>query len=73
MTPILPIDSAMIHGAGYDRASQVFEVVFTSGRRYRYENVPECVYEAFLVARSKGRFMQSEIIEAYRGYEIHER
>ncbi|HEY9300250.1 MAG TPA: KTSC domain-containing protein [Phormidium sp.] len=49
-----PIESSLIQAAGYDEASETLEVVFNSGKTYRYFQVPEDVRQGLLEADSKG-------------------
>ena len=51
--------SSNIRKAGYDGNDLLVE--YYSGVQYRYKNVPKELYEKFLEADSKGRFMNSEI------------
>lgn len=44
------------------------EVVFNSGKTWRYIGVPQTVYEELLAAESKGRFMHAHIIGVYPDY-----
>jgi hypothetical protein len=39
-----PVESSMIQAAGYDEKSSTLEVVFNSGKTYRYFEVPKTVY-----------------------------
>ena len=41
------------------------KVIFTNGREYLYEDVPADVYEKFLVADSKGKYLHENIIGKY--------
>lgn len=41
------------------------KVIFTNGREYLYEEVPVDVYEKFLVADSKGKYLHENIIGKY--------
>ena len=41
------------------------KVIFTNGREYLYEEVPADVYEKFLVADSKGKYLHENIIGKY--------
>ncbi|MGB7894279.1 MAG: KTSC domain-containing protein [Microcoleus sp.] len=38
-----PVESSMIQSAGYDEESYTLEVVFNSGKTYRYFEVPKIV------------------------------
>lgn len=51
-----PVQSSNVVSVGYDDDNQVLEVEFKSGL-YRYMAVPRQVFEDFLLADSKGRFI----------------
>ena len=50
-----------IYGAWYLPNRRSLDLMFGSGRRYRYANVPANVAHRFAEAASKGRFYNSEI------------
>lgn len=56
---IAEIDREVIDGNIY------LKVTFTNGREYLYEGVPANVYEAFLLAESKGKFLHENIVDRY--------
>ncbi len=56
-----PITSSVVGSVGYDRDSQTLEVEFTTGRVYRYLEVPELLYRRLLRAHSAGEFFNAEI------------
>lgn len=62
---LTPVESSMIRAVGYDSTTRELEVVFTSGRTYRYTEVPPEVYEGLLAAESKGRYMRAYILDVY--------
>ncbi|HEX2225068.1 MAG TPA: KTSC domain-containing protein [Thermoanaerobaculia bacterium] len=55
------VDSSAIQSVGYDPEEQVMEVEFQSGSVYEYRDVPATLYESFLAASSKGRFLSRNI------------
>jgi len=55
----------MLDLVGYDPKSQVLEVVFNSGDRYRYLEVPPSEYEGLMNADSIGQYMHKHIIGHY--------
>jgi hypothetical protein len=67
---LITVDSSMIHAVGYDAATEELEVVFTSGKIYRYTNVPQHVYAELLAADSKGSYMRASIIGVYPDYRV---
>lgn len=53
--------STVIRGAWYQPQRRQLDLLFTSGRRYRYSDVPMVVARRFVEAPSKGRFYNAEI------------
>jgi hypothetical protein len=70
---LTPVESSMIHAVGYDDETQTLEVIFNSGRIYRYEDVPPEEYEGLMNAESKGRYMRANIIDVYPHYQTSRR
>jgi len=62
--------SSAISGAWYLPARKELDLLFTSGRRYRYFAVPAVVAERFSAAVSKGHFFNREIRNQYRCDEL---
>lgn len=60
------VESEMIQSVGYDKKLRVLEVVFNSGDKYRYEDVPPFEYEGLIVAKSKGQYMHKRIIGRFK-------
>ncbi len=60
-----PVDSSMMSHIGHDPASRTLTILFNSGKRYDYDDVPQEVYERFLAASSQGSFFRNEIDECY--------
>lgn len=54
-----------IRGAWYQPNRRSLDLMFGSGRHYRYTNVPADVAQRFTLALSKGRFYNSEIRNRY--------
>ncbi len=61
-----PVSSTNIRSIGYDSATAMLEVEFTSGDIYQYFNIPEALYKQFLSAPSKGQFLNDYIRFSYR-------
>ena len=59
--------STVIRSYRYDPVEQQLDVVFVSGRRYRYHEVPEETYDAMRRAFSKGRFFNRHVRDHSRG------
>ncbi|MCZ6677788.1 MAG: KTSC domain-containing protein [Candidatus Poribacteria bacterium] len=59
------VESSMIYAVGYDPENRTLEVVFNSGEKYQYYDVPQEEYEGLMAADSKGRYMRAYIIDEY--------
>jgi hypothetical protein len=59
------VTSTNIISAGYDSSSQTLEVEFSNGQVYQYYNISQGVYDAFMTAPSKGKFLAYQIKNAY--------
>ncbi|HEX6097421.1 MAG TPA: KTSC domain-containing protein [Thermoanaerobaculia bacterium] len=64
------VDSSVILALGYDDASSILEVVFRTGRTYRYFRVPASEYEALRDAKSIGAYFNRKIRPRFRGVEV---
>ncbi len=58
-------EATSIVSVGYDADKHVLEVEFDNHHVYRYFMVPRSVFEAFLAASSKGRFLSTKIKDVY--------
>ena len=70
---LVPVDSSMITAIGYYPASRELEIVFSSGRIYRYTDMPLDVYEGLLAAESKGQYMHAYVLDVYNYYPVSRR
>lgn len=66
--PVRSRDLALI---GYDRATSVLEVVFRTGGVYRYQGVPESVYQGLMAASSHGTYFQKHVKDRYPFVKVH--
>ena len=57
--------STVIRRFDYDPEREELDVLFTTGRRYRYHRVPPAAVDAFRAAFSKGRHFNAHIRDAY--------
>ena len=62
--------SSVIRHFAYDEASGELYILFTTGRRYVYHDVPPGAVEALGAAFSKGRHFNARIRDHYRFTEI---
>jgi hypothetical protein len=53
-----------------DSGNGTMEIEFKQGVVYQYAEVPEWVYRGLLYARSPGRYLLENIVEAYDGQRI---
>jgi hypothetical protein len=58
--------SSVIRSYRYDPQQRRLELIFVSGRRYRYHDVPEETYSAMRRAFSKGEYFNAHIRDQYR-------
>jgi hypothetical protein len=58
--------SSVIRSYHYDPVDRYLDLVFVSGRRYRYHEVPVEAYDAMRRAFSKGGFFNTNIRDRYR-------
>ena len=60
-----PVESSMVLGVRYDEALFELEVIFRTGEKYRYKNVPLFVYEGLMNAKSQGQYMRKHILDRF--------
>jgi len=59
------VESTNIDMIGYDEDNSQLHVKFRSGAEYVYNEVPPAVYQEFLDADSKGKFLNERIKGRY--------
>lgn len=62
--------SSVIRGAWYVPDREELDLLFVSGRRYVYSQVPPTVARAFAEAQSKGRFYNDRIRNRFACREV---
>ncbi len=60
------VSSSNIASIGYDDKTQILEVEFIKGSQYQYFDVPQVVYNEFISADSKGKYLAAHIKGNYR-------
>lgn len=65
--------STAIRNIVYDASAKRMLVIFVTGRKYIYEDVPAEVHAAFQSAPSKGAFFNAEIRDRYAYHEVKRR
>jgi len=61
----LPVSSSVLAAVGYDAATAVLEIEFTSGDVYRYYAVPARVHRELTAAESPGAYFNRAINDRY--------
>ena len=59
------VESSNIQSIDYDPERNHLTINFHSGRSYRYEKVPQTVYDEFVNSESKGRYFNYYILGKY--------
>jgi KTSC domain len=59
------VKSSMLRRVRYDPKNGFLDVVFRTGEKYRYKNVPPDEYNGLMKAESHGKYMQMHIIDRY--------
>jgi hypothetical protein len=59
------VNSSMLRTVRYDPNNRFLEVVFRTGEKYRYKDVPPNDYYGLMNAESHGKYMQTHIIDHY--------
>ncbi len=62
------VTSSAIASIGYEESSGTLEIEFRTGTVYRYENVPENVYQGLVTASSKGLYFDQHVRDAGYSY-----
>jgi hypothetical protein len=65
--------SSTIKSVEYDDDARELDITFTSGKTYRYFNVPLEIYAELLDAGSKGKFFNDNIKGAFAFAEVGRR
>lgn len=66
----IKLNSTCLAEATYDTESHDMTLEFTSGRRYKYGNVPETVYRNLVTAPSPGRAYNATVRNQYVGVRV---
>jgi KTSC domain len=61
-----PVKSEMILGVRYNKKTYSMDVVFRTGDKYRYKNVPQFVYEELMKAESHGQYMHKKVLGRFK-------
>lgn len=63
------VESEMIVAVRYDEDARHLDVIFTTGEKYRYLDVPPLEYVGLMSAKSKGQYMHKRILRDRYKYE----
>ena len=58
--------STVIRSFAYNAPSKILTIMFTSGRRYSYYDVPPAIFDSMRGASSKGEFFNQHIRDRFR-------
>jgi len=61
----IAVTSKNIRAVGYEAETSTLEVEFNYGSVYQYHSVPQEVYDSFILADSKGTFLNTNIKGSY--------
>ena len=64
--------SSVIRAFHYHPATAALDIIFVSGRVYRYQNVPAALYQQMCSASSKGTFFNDHIRDHFAFARIDE-
>jgi hypothetical protein len=67
------VQSSVMTFIKYDDDAGELDITFTSGKTYRYLQVPPEVYDGLLDAESKGEFFNDNIKDAFAHSEVTSR
>lgn len=59
------VNSSMLRKVRYDPKNRFLDVIFRTGEKYRYKDVPPDKYNGLMNAESLGSYMQRYIIDHY--------
>ena len=66
ITAVVAVDSTAIREVRYNYESSTFYIKFVRGAEYEYQDVPEYVFNGFLNANSKGKFLNKFIRNEFK-------
>lgn len=67
---IKAVNSRSLDSCGYDPQNQTLLVVFKSGRRYLYSDVPESEYRELMAASSHGSYFNANVRDRHAFTEL---
>jgi hypothetical protein len=70
---MLHVESSVLRFVQYDDEARELDIAFTSGKIYRYRDVPAEIYDELLEAESKGGYFNGHIKDQYLHSEVKRR
>jgi hypothetical protein len=67
------VESSVLTFVQYDDEARALDITFTSGKIYRYRDVPAEIYDELLEADSKGGYFNERIKDQYLHSEVRHR
>ena len=67
------VESSVMTFVKYDDDTSELDITFTSGKTYRYLEVPVDIYDGLLDAESKGEFFNDNIKDSFVYNEVRSR
>jgi hypothetical protein len=67
------VQSSVMTFVKYDDEARELDITFTSGKTYRYREVPVEIYDGLLEAESKGEFFNDNIKDVFVYSEVMSR
>jgi len=67
------VQSSVMTFVKYDDDASELDITFTSGKTYRYREVPPEIYDGLLEAESKGEFFNDNIKDVFAYSEVRSR
>ena len=61
----LAVESSALAAIGYDPVKKALEIEFHHGAIYRYDGVPDTLFQRLWAAESKGAFFHNHILDAF--------
>jgi hypothetical protein len=65
----IPVESSFVSHAAYWEPLGFFEIKLKSGKQYLFKKVPKDVFDKFMSAKSKGKFLNEHIFGGKYKYE----
>ena len=67
---MIKVKSSNLHAVGYNKEESILYIQFKNKITYKYEDVPEMVYNELMKSSSKGSYLYHNIRDKYKTYKI---